>query len=365
MPAAPATQAPSAPVAGGMVPFLYGSNQYAEKLNTNGSTSQLLDTAQHEFSYNVNPGGFLRGIRLIVSSTGGALGGGTLTGDVPYSVIATIQLDNIDGAPVLHPMPGYSAMLRLWFTRPWFGDPSRRFDYSATINPAFGLFFGPEIRDTMGVLANTDARAQYRVKWTINILAAVVTGGAPTAPTVTVTPYVETWAQPDSEDLHRRPIEQIPPGLALASLTRRQILGFQAAGSDNTFQLSNTGNEIRCIIMCARNSSGVRTDLLSDPVRWRLDSRSLGVFSPSEIFHRMADVYPDFQSGSTRPTGIYVFRRFKDPGRRIGEPWMVTANSTYMLWETVTAAGGTNGNLEIITDEVVPVGPVDFQFESL
>src|SRR5574342_861947 len=364
--AGPATrEAPSAPTAGGMVPYLYGANQYAEKLNTNGSTSQLLDTATHEFSYNVNPGGFLRGIRLIVSSAGGVLGGGTLTGDVPYVVLASVQLDNIDGAPIIHPMPGYSAFLRMWFSRPWFGDPSRRFDYSATINPAFGLFFGTEIRDTAAVLANTDSRAQYRVKWTINTLASVVTGGAPPAPTVTVTPFVETWAQPDAEDLHKRPIEQTPPGLALASLTRRQILGFQAAGSDNTFQLANTGNEIRALIMCARNSTGVRTDLLSDPVRWRLDARSLGVFSPNEIFHRMADFYQDLRQGSTRPTGVYVLPRFKDLGFKIGEPWLVTANSTYMLWETATGAGGTNGTLEIITDEVVPVGPVDMQFESI
>jgi hypothetical protein len=355
----------SAPVAGGMVPFLFGANQYAEKLNTNGSTSQLLDAATHEFSFNVNPGGFLRGVRLIVSSTGGALGGGAVTADVPWNVFNSVQLDNIDGAPIIHPMPGYTAFLRLLFTRPWLGDPSRRFDFSATINPAFGLFFGPELKDTAAVLANTDARAQYRIKWTIATLATIVTGGAPTAPTVTVTPFVETWAQPDAKDLHDRPIENLPPGLAMTSLTRRQILGFQAAGADNTFQLANTGNELRCIIFCARNSSQVRTDLLGPVTRWRLDSRSLGVFSPEEIFHRMHDHYEFLQNGSTRPTGVYVFPRFKDKGRQVGEPWAVTANSTYMLWETVTAAGGTNGSLEIVTDEVVPVGPLDFQFESI
>lgn len=354
----------SAPASGTgtVVPFFYGTNQYVEKFATNTTT---LGASASEQQYNINPGGFLRGVRLEVRSTTGALGGGTLTGDVPASCLASVALENIDGSPIQYPMNGFAHLMGQWFFRPWHGDPQRRFDYSATINPAFSLFVQPELRQTAGVLANTDARALYRVRWTYATLATIVTGGTPTAPAVTVTAYMESWAQPDANDLRGNPIEEIPPGLNLATLRRQQIINLAAAGADNTFQLSNMGNELRGILMILRNSSGVRTDLLSDPVRWRIDNRSLGVFSNQEIFNRMTDFYETLQNGSTRPTGVYVFPRFYDPGRMVGEAWLATTNATYLIFESATAAGGSGGTIQIITDEVVPVGPVPMELESI
>lgn len=359
-----ANHAPAGPPTpgGSMVPFTYGSNQYVEKFFTNTTT---LGTAQVELVSNVNPGGFLRGVRIQFRSSGGALGAGTLNGDAPMSLYASATLENIDGSPILYPAPGYSHAMRQWLSRPWTGDPSRRFDYSATVNPSGTLFLQNEIKMTAGVLANTDARAQFRVRATLCTLAQLVSGGAPTAPAVVTTFFMESWAQPDAQDLRGNPIEPLPPGLNLATLARRQIYNFSAAGADNTIQLSNMGNELRLILMIARNSAGARADLLSDPVRWRLDNRSLGVMSPDEIFNRMSDFYDALQLGSVRPTGVYAFPRFFYPGRGVGEPWLSTTNATYCIFESATGAGGTSGTLEIITDEVVPVGPVPLELESI
>jgi hypothetical protein len=359
--ASPTGSAPAS-AGGSVVPFFYGTNQYVEKIT---STTVTLTAAQSEQQFNINPGGFLRGVRLEVRSTTGALGGGTLTGDAPWNVIASASLENIDGSPIVYPMNGYAHMVGQWFFRPWHGDPSRRFDYSATINPSFSLFLQPEIRHTAGVLANTDARAQYRIKWTYATLTTLVTGGTPTAPAVTVTAYMESWAQPDANDLRGNPIEEIPAGLNLATLRRQQIVNLSAAGADNTLQISNVGNEIRGLAFICRNSSGVRTDLLSDPIRWRLDNRSLGTFTNAEVFNRMADFYAALQNGSTRPTGVYVFPRFFNPGEMIGESWLATTNATYLIFESATAAGGTSGTCQILTDEVVPVGPVPMELESI
>lgn len=351
------------PQSGGVVPFHFGSFSYTEKIP--GTFQQLLDGAIHEFAPNITPGGFLRGVRMQVRSTGGVLGGATITGDAPWNVFRSVSIENIDGAPLVYPQPGYVAMARQWFGRPWHGDPSRRFDYSATINPAFSLFLQPEIRWGVGVLSNTDARAQYRIRFTLAPLTDLATGGAPTAPTVTVTLFMESYAQPDASDLVGRPIEEKPPGLAIQTISRRQILQFNAAGSDNTFQMANMGNEIRLILLIARNSAGVRTDLLSDPVRWRLDTRSLGVFSPDEIWNRMSDFYESLQTGSTRPTGVYALHRFFDKGRMVGDPWMTTTNATYNVFDSATGAGGTGGTLEIITDELTPISNVPGEFESI
>ncbi len=351
------------PTTGSVVPFFYGSNQYVEKFT---SSSQLLAAAQVEQVANINPGGFMRGVRLEVRAAGGVIGTGAVSADGPWTALASITLENIDGSPIIYPMAPYAHMLRQWFGRPWWGDPSRRFDFSNTINPAFSLFLQPEIRHTAGVLANTDARALYRIRYTYSTLTQFLgTVGTATAPTVTVTGYLESWAQPDAADLRGNPIEQLPPGLNLATIARHQVINLSAVGADNTFQISNVGNEIRLFIWVMRNSAGARTDLASDPIRWRLDNRSLGVFAQQEVFNRMADFYESLQNGSTRPTGVYVWPRFFDPGRMVGESWMGTTNATYLIWETATAAGGAGGTNEIITDEVVPVGPVPMELESI
>jgi hypothetical protein len=361
--AAGTVEAAGPPVAGGVVPFFYGSNQYVEKIT---SVSQLLGTAQVEQSFNITPGGFLRGVRLEATSTGGVLGTGALSADGPWTALASASLENIDGGPILYPMAVYSHMIRSVYGREWWGDPARRFDFSNTINPAFSLFMQPEIRHTAGCLANTDARAQYRIKWTFATLAQfLATVGTATAPTVTVTAYMESWAQPDDEDLNGNPIEDTPPGLTLATIARRQNINLAAVAADNSFQISNMGNELRAISWIMRTSAGLRADLASNPIRWRIDNRSLGVFSPTEVFNRMADFYEHLQNGGTRQTGVYVFPRHFDPGRMVGEAWLSTNNATYLLWETATAAGGAGGTVEMITDEVVPVAQVPMELESI
>lgn len=360
-----ANHAPAGPptAGGNVVPFFYGTNQYVEKFF---AASQLLGAAQVEAVSNVNPGGFMRGVRLEVRSTGGVIGTGAVAADGPWTAVASATLENIDGSPIIYPMAAYTHSLRQWFARPWWGDPSRRFDFSNTVNPSFSLFMQPEIRHTAGVLANTDARALYRIRFTFATLAQFLgTVGTATAPTVTVTCYLESWAQPDAADLRGNPIEEIPPGLNLATIARHQVINLAAVGADNTFQISNMGNEIRCFIWIMRNSAGARTDLASNPIRWRLDNRSLGVFSDQEVFNRMSDFYESLQNGSTRPTGVYVWPRFFDVGRMVGESWMGTTNATYLIWETATAAGGAGGTIEIVTDEVVPVGPVPMELESI
>lgn len=369
MVAASAAGAASSPVAaesaGGVVPYFYGSNLYAQKFGTV-DTIQLGATAQ-EWTENIIPGGNLRGVRLQLRSTGGVIGAGAVTPDNPWNAFGSIKLENVDGSELMKPMGGYSYYLGQRFFRPWLGDPAKRRDYSATVNPSGTLFVQPEIRHTAGVLANTDARSQYRVTYTTNA-AANVTTGATTAPTVSVTKYAEIWAQPDGSDAHGNQIEALPQGLNIATLRRHDVKAINAAGSNNVIQLSLTGNEIRGLIMVVRDSLNARQDYLSDPVRWTIDNRNLGVYSPDEIFNHMEDFFGQLANGtSTRPTGVYVFPRFFQPGYLMGQSWLGTTNATYLTWETSTAAGAVNmpGTVEIISDEVIPMGPVPMELESI
>lgn len=357
---------PAASGGGGVVPFFYGSNLYAQKFGTPDAVQ--LGASANEYTYNVVPGGFLRGVRLQLRSAGGVLGAGAVAADAPPNVFQSIKLENVDGSEIMKPMGGYAYYLSQRFFRPWHGDPAKRRDWSATVNPAGTLLIQPEIRQTAGVLANTDARSQYRVTYTINTSSKVYSTAPTTAATVSVTKYAEIWAQPDAADAHGNTIDALPPGLNLATMRRHQMLTLNAAGAENILQLSLTGNEIRGLILVVRDSLGARQDYLSDPIRWNIDNRNLGVFSPDEVFDRMEDFYDQLSNGtSTRPTGVYVFPRFFNPGDLKGEPWLGTTNATYLTWETTTLATGTNlpGTVEVIADEVIPLGAVPMELESI
>lgn len=367
-PVAQASSAPSgtgsAPGGGAVIPFQMASNFYDEQIFSD--TFQLGATAQ-EFVHNITPGGFLRGVRLIVRAAGGVAG--TVTADNPWNLLQSVSLENIDGSPICYPMSGYTYYLLSRYCRPWMGDPALRYDYTQSINPSFSLFIAPERRDTLGCLANTDARAQYRIRYTLAPAATITTGGT-TNPTITVTGRMEAWAQTDQQDLHGNQIQPVPDGLSAAHIQRHQILTLNGAGATNTLQLTNTGNEVTATILVVRNSLGARVDYLSDPIRVRLDNRSLQVSSPDEVFNAAADFYNDYgidNSANARPTGVYVFPRFRRPGDLFGTYWLPTANSTYLIYESQTLSSGTNlpGTVEAITDEVIPVAPIPPELEGI
>ena len=354
----------SGSVSSGTVPFIAASNHYREKIFTD---TWVMGAGTQEFVHNVTPGGFLRGVRLQAVMSGG-VGATAATADNPWNLFASISLENIDGSPIMYPMGGYAYYLNALLNRPFWGDPAKRPVYTSGINPQCELFIAPEIRDTAGVLANTDARAQYRIRYTLNTEAAIATGTYSTHGTVTVTGFLEAWAQPDSRDMHGNATQPLPDGLGIATILRHQTLTLNNAGAANTFQIANTGNELRSIILVVRDSNNARQNYLTDPVRVRLDSKSLEVTSPNEIVSDAYDFYDLLSNGtSTIPAGVYPFPRFRRPGDLVGEFWLATNNATYLIFESTTLGSGVNlpGTVEVITSEVVPVGAVPPALEGV
>lgn len=341
---------------GGIVPFWYGSNVYARKFS---NVPYVIGANAQPFEGQIPPQGYMSAVRLTARSTGGA--GGTVSADGPFNVFASMELDDVDGANIQYPMPGITYFLGNLHFRPWDGDPTRRFDYAKSANPSFSLSLKPELRHTAGVLANTDARSQYKLAYTVNTLANMFSSAPATAPTVTIAAYLEVWAQPDTSNLQGSTIDPIPPGLALQTKRRHQTGTLNAAGANNTMQLSLTGNEVRAPMIVTRDNTNARADLLTDPINWMLDNRNLGVFSPDEVFNLMNDFYVFYQDGSSsRPTGTYVWPRFYDPGRMVGQSWLGTTNATYIIFESASAASlSAAGTWEIVVDEAIPTGPLD------
>jgi hypothetical protein len=374
-----APPAPNQGASGGhVIPFVAGSNAYREAPFS--TTVQQLDANSHDIVANVTPGGFLRGVTVQVTSTGGVIGAGVLAADVPWSIISSVSLEDISGGPILYPMSGFAYAMAQKYLRPWDGDPAKRSDYSATINPSFTLRLFPEVKDTLGALANTDARAQYRVRLTLSPGNSAgpfgLTTTAPTTqPTVTVKLYLEAWAQPDLEDLLGNPIQQIPDGLVASRFLMHELPVLTAGG--NVIRETLTGNELRGLLLIVRNGDANKsrvnlTDANAGAIDFRIDARRLWKMTPSQIVEEMQAFYVLLGAGTwTRETGVYVIPRFAghanagDAGAGQGEYWLQTVEQTLLQMEfnggDITSSPGS---MEIIYDALAIAGEVPPELEG-
>lgn len=372
--APPANSAPTS----GEIPFMVGSNLYREAPFS--TTVFQLGASSQEFINNVTPGGFLRGITMQVTSASGVIGSGVLAGDAPYSILQSCSLEDISGGPILYPMGGYQYAACQKYLRPWDGDPAKRGTFSNTINPAFTVRFFAEIKNTLGVLANTDARAQYRFRFT---LAAgnqagpygLTTTAPTTQPTVTVKLYIESWAQPDLADLMGNSIQSLPDGLACSRFLMHEQPPI--TGANNVVRETLTGNELRGIVLIVRNGDANKTrvdltDANAGAIDFRLDSRRLWKMTPSQIIEEMNGFYQMLAAGTwTRETGVFVIPRYSGPpdsGDNFsgqGEYWLQTVEQTLLQLEfggaDITTAPGT---LEIIYDALAIAGELSPELEG-
>lgn len=363
----------------GEVPFVVGSNLYYEPpFDTN---VLQLDANAHDRTVNITPGGFLRGITMQVTSTGGVIGAGALQADAPFSIVSSASLEDISGGPILYPMGGFAhAMCQKWL-RPWAGDPTKRAAFSNTINPAFTLQFFTEVKDTLGVLANTDARSQYRFRYTLapgNTASGPnsLTNTAPTTqPTVTVKLYINTWSQPDLQDLMGNTTEQIPDGLVASRFLMHEIPIITAA--NNIVRETLTGNEYRAVTYIFRNGNTLQTrydltDANTGPVSYRQDARQLWKQNPTQWVEAMANFYFLLGNGVwTKDLGVYVIPRFSGPADTgnndgQGEYWQQTVEQTLLQTEFLGGDLSTSpGQVEIVYDALAIAGPVPPELEGI
>lgn len=391
MPAAAAAGAPVQQGGGGGNPFQLASNWYAEKNNQGGTTSQQIGTSQVAVGGAINAGQYLRGLRLLVRTvTAGTAGTAATTTDMPFNILANVDLVNVDGSEILYQMGGFAHYVAQKYTRPWQGDPAAYPDAanSTALSPQYTTFLQPEIRWTAGVLANTDTRSQYRFDASIDTVTNVQQGGGAytAAPIISVTGYMDAWAQPDDKDLQGTPNQPVPPGVNLQVKRRHQIFTLNASTSDNILQSALTGNALRAQIFVTRTGSSLtRSDLFTDPITWQVDNRSMGKISTQVgttqaagsglleawMFEFYQEYFASLATSSTanglrpatsyvpfaRDTGVYVFPRFVKPGSLHGQGWLYTANNTKEIFETSTSSNySTSATAELISDEVYPVG---------
>lgn len=359
--AAPPAAAQAKPAAG--VPFIMGSWEYSEPITTLVVTP---GAAEQDFVVLITPGGFLRGVSLGVTSAGGVLGAGALAADSPWSAVANLSLESIDGTPLLYPKGGYAEYQVSKWCRPWDGDPQADPVFSNSVNPVFNLRYFIESRMTVGCLPNTDARAQYRMRLGVAPATALFSAAPTTVPTLTINVNLETWAQPPATDYYNNPIAQLPDGLIVQRFTSHEV--FNTNGGNQILKSNRVGNLVRALVLIVRSNAGARVDLTADPIRWRLDNTQLvNELRQRRIFenNRMY-AFGEYNQGPTlapRPTGVYVYPRFHNPGDMTGQSWLPTTEASYLAFELNGAPAG--GTVEIVTEDLAPAGPVPAYLQGI
>ena len=353
---APATaeEAQAAPVVS--IPFIRATTRHQEPAFDVTNVIASASTALGPFD--VPAHGFVRSIVLLITATGGALGGGTIAPDFPYNILNNIELTDTNGFPLQFPVGGYALYLEnLFGGYRGFNDPAAAPSFASGVtdlNPTLVLRIPVEItpQDGFGSLSNQNQSAPFRVRLTLASESEIVTGGTPTFPSVRVRGYLEAYSPVAQQDMLGQGQEQAPPGHGATQFW--SINTATVNSGQQQIRHPRVGNLLRNLIYVFRDVSGDR-DATVEPdtftITW--DSRQMIVGNPN-LVHRdqMFNSY-----GFAPPTGVLVIPFTDDQdgvaGYESRHLWLPTVQATRLELEGNFGAAGT---VEILTNDIAVTG---------
>jgi hypothetical protein len=316
----------------------------------------------------VPPFGYLRSIVLTVEGTGGVAGAAVVAAreDAPWNVLQDVQLVDVNGRPLTGPLTGFDLFLAAkWLPgtiQPPASNPANLPTFAAIDaagNFSFQLRIPVEVsaRDALGALPNQSSSAEYRLSYTIAGSGDVyATAPATTLPTVRVRCHMETWAPADAVDPRGVPNQVQPPHVGTTQHFVKSLPVIQAG--EQRIRHQRVGNMIRGLILVLRNTANPRlrtTVDFPDLIRLEWDGKNLFVGRRDYLRNLMYE-----RSGMVPDTGVLLIDFAHDFDGRIGnemrDQWLPTTSAT--RFELVGNFGANAGKLDIITNDVAPVGAV-------
>ena len=309
--------------------------------------------------------GFLRGIFIEVTASGGTGAAAVYKADAPFTAITDVQLADVNGAPIVGPFDGYDLFVINkygGYRRPG-QNPKLQPDYTVptTGNFSFLTYLPVEVngRDGLGALANTNAASSYKFRCSIALKGNVFSIDPTGLPTIRVRAWLDAWSQPAPTDLQGRPQQQEPPAHGTTSYWSKQV--FAIVSGQNTIRTTRVGNLIRNLIFINRDGSNVRNKTnfpASFQTYW--DTRLLKDYSPIVWRGQMAQRFglsaaDDAAAGLD--TGVYVDDYCHEFDGRAGyemrDGWLPTIPATRLEWQ---GQFGAVGALTVLTNDVSPIG---------
>ncbi len=317
-------------------------------------------------------GGWERTVYLMVNcTTAGNAAGVTFQPDAPWCALTEIAFRDARGNTIIGPLTGFDLFLAVkWFGYGFQTDLSTQPTFLATTGAgatggsfAFVLPLPLEIigRDAIGALANGASNTALRINVSLAPSTAIYGVAPTTLAGVRLRCYHEAWQQP---------ARQSPSGLAYAPApvgagTFHQMTktNYLYAASENRIALARKGNPIRAMAFVFRTAANVRTatPALLGTVPFQLLYEGSDLLSLSEDLGRFTMWQRNVNLAAGFDTGVLVLDWANDFDGKVGaelrEQWLPTQPGSRL---EVRFTAGVAGNLDVITDEVVPQGDMVF-----
>jgi hypothetical protein len=255
---APAQSAAAAPQANqAVIPFIRGSGR--SEFSIKKWTGQTLTSTTQALSQDVKAYGYMRSIRLDVTTTtvGGATG--TAQPDAPFNLFNDIKVSQPNQQPLYSVSSGFhAAMIQKYGMARANTDP--RADPNFELSGSWATFslripFEIDQRDGLGSLPNKNSAAPYTLDLTLNTLANVFGSSQGTSPTFTIEAFLESYDQPP-QTLNGLPVATEPPNKNTLQRWTEQPITMSTGQFDA--KVRKLGNYIRMLVPIMKNSSGTR-----------------------------------------------------------------------------------------------------------
>jgi hypothetical protein len=363
---APAQTAPQSDKPQIVVPFVRAAQEHVEAFLD--VTQQIGAAAVPLAPVDIPAYGFIRGIFLEVTATGGTGTVAVAKGDAPFSAVSDISIMDVNGAPIVGPLSGYSVFLvnkyggyRRATTNPKLHPDFKGVQTDGTFS--FLLYIPIEVsgRDGLGSLANLNAASSYKLRVTVADQTQVYATNPTTLPSVRVRAWLDAWTQPAGTDLRGNAQATQPPAHGTTSFWSQNVVNVNAG--QRTIRLQRVGNLIRDLIFVYRDANGVRNKAnFPAPFDLYWDTRLLKSYQPIVWRGAMSQKFnlPGADDAATGlDTGVYVEDYIHEfdgwAGAEMRDGWLPTVQSTRLEVLGNFLAGGT---LTILTNDVSPAGEV-------
>lgn len=333
-----------------VVPFTAAAHEHTEIAFD--ETTELSAATRQISPIDIPAYGYFRHALIEVTTVTEGEEEGEPSADWPWNIFSSIQISDVNGAPIFGPLDGYAA---LWasIVGGYAGVPDPRVTpfFAGGKKPTFLLRIPIEIShfDGFGSLANQNAAASYRMELTLNSLTATK---LKKTPKVRIRVWLEAWSLPNETDIAGRPQSEAPPMLGSSqyhSFFRKNV----PAGAQTTL-LVRVGSLIRSLIIIARKEDGTRSDkVFPNPAILEWDSRKIREDSQVMLQELLFASVPQLKE---RSAGVFAYPLDRSTKNTVGDDtptlWFPTVQSTRLQINGNSEEAGT---LQIITNDVAPV----------
>ena len=309
--------------------------------------------------------GYLRGLWITVTASGGTGSAAVYQADAPWSAINSIQLKDAFGT-VVYQSDGYGLFLVNIYSGQkgscGFQNPTSdtQFSTGSTAgNFTFSLFLPLELDNDTGYcsLPAMNAAAQMTIQIQLGTSIQIYSTPPTGAPTITVDIYEEFWAVPLSD-----PSLTPPDDGSSHQWSQSQGQISVASGANSRIPLPDVGTYLSTLILVFRDATATTARIdgvfAADLELW-VDGVPVRIEHPQRLFTRMF-----MQFGVTRPTGVAVYTFRDSVGRTVDDDNLdlLLPTTPGTLLEVFSGTWGTFSNgpatVQTYTGKLYPVGAV-------